>query len=53
MVNTRKCYGGSAIGGTEKIKWEKPENEEEEEDENQEEEPQIEAKAWIFPLISS
>ena len=42
---------GSAIGGTEKIKWEKPENEDEEEDENQEEEPQIEAKAWIFPLL--
>ena len=30
---------GSAVGGTEKIKWEKPENEDEEEDENQEEEP--------------
>jgi len=42
---------GSAIGGTEKIKWEKPENEEGEEEENQEEEPQIEAKAWIFPLL--
>jgi len=42
---------GSAIGGTEKIKWEKPENEDEEEDENQEEEPTIEAKAWIFPLL--
>jgi len=41
---------GSAIGGTEKIKWEKPENEDEEEDENQEE-PTIEAKAWIFPLL--
>jgi len=41
---------GSAIGGTEKIKWEKPENDEEEEDENQEE-PTIEAKAWIFPLL--
>jgi len=39
---------GSAIGGTEKIKWEKPEDEE---DENQEEEPKIEAKAWIFPLL--
>ena len=39
---------GSAIGGTEKIKWEKPENEE---DEDQEEEPTIEAKAWIFPLL--
>ncbi len=40
---------GSSIGGTEKIKWEKPENEEE--DEDQEEEPTIEAKAWIFPLL--
>jgi len=42
---------GSAIGGTEKIKWEKSKNEEGEEEEEEQEEPQIEAKAWIFPLL--
>jgi len=45
---------GSAIGGTEKIKWEKHENEDDEdekEDKKEEEEPIIEAKAWIFPLL--
>jgi hypothetical protein len=46
---------GSAIGGTEKIKWEKPKKPEDEEEEEtgikEEEEPIIEAKAWIFPLL--
>ena len=49
---------GGQVGGTEKIKWVKVEDEEEEEvgDEEEEEkeeelEPQIEAKAWIFPLL--
>jgi len=53
---------GGAIGGTERIKWVKAddddeENEEENEKENDEEneeeelEPRVEAKAWIFPLL--
>jgi len=37
---------GGTIGGTEKIKWEK-----DEEDEEGEEEPRVEATAWIFPLL--
>jgi len=42
---------GGQIGGTEKIKWEKPKDEEGNEQEDEEEEPVVEAKAWIFPLL--
>ncbi len=53
---------GGKIGGTERIKWVKADEEddeegegeedESEEDESEEElEPRIEAKAWIFPLL--
>ena len=42
---------GGQIGGTEKIKWEKPKDEEGNEQEEEEEEPVVEAKAWIFPLL--
>ena len=42
---------GGQIGGSEKIKWEKPKDEEGNEQEDEEEEPVVEAKAWIFPLL--
>ena len=42
---------GGQVGGTEKIKWEKPKDEEGQEIEDEEEEPVVEAKAWIFPLL--